>query len=144
MDGVSIVLCTVPHTGTQFFHHLLAEHFTPMGLDGLEAGERGLVSVHVYGPHLDRLQRIRNRFVLATTERDKAKVRASWINRRKKLERFDEAWALHERLMTMNPFVLSVDAEDRDRRLREFSKRIGVDLKTDWAPVNEWKGERIA
>jgi hypothetical protein len=118
---------------------LLEQQFPRIRFDRMEAGDSGFAAVHVWGGHVERLRGLRD-VVLATTERDPEKVRRSWVNRGHKMETLDRCWREYAEILEMAPFVLSVDAPDRERRLREFGKVVGVDLETDWAPVNAWKG----
>lgn len=133
MDGVTVCLATIPHTGTQFFTQLLRQHFKPGGFD-----RGGLVSLHVTPDSLPMIRTHRRNMILVTTIRDWPSVKRSWEVRGRNLAEWDRYVSDWLDLLTLDPIIVSVDSH-RDERLRRLSRTLGVDLVTDWAPVNAWR-----
>lgn len=132
-----IVLMTVPHTGTKFFTALLEHHFPRVGPKDLIKGVHGFHPMHVSRPNIELLTEIRSPTVI-TTVRDREKVKRSWLARGKKLDTLEQAWREHDDLIRLwAPIVVSVD-NDRERRLKDLGKRLGVTFETDWTPVGAW------
>ena len=139
-------LITVPHTGTQFFRQLLIGHgFEQVGLEAIDQpgkirGPGRFVLMHVTPDALNWAKQHRNQICLVTTCRDSSAVDRSWQNRGKDmdtLQRYRKRWT---QLCELGPCIVSVDAPDRDQRLDNLGKYLGVQFETDWTPVNEWKG----
>lgn len=132
-----IVLATIPHTGTNFFMGLLAQHFPLVTCADLVEGRHGFWPLHVSTPNFARMQRIA-RPVVITTVRDPEKVRRSWEQRGQVMRMLDEAYEQHAWMMERwHPIVVSID-DDREARLEALEQKLGVRFETDWAPVNAW------
>lgn len=109
------LLVTVPHTGTRFFQQLIgckALHVSPAALEQARAHDG----------------------VLITTIRDWDDVQESW-KRRGRDQSFPEALMWWAELLTFNPVIVSIDCQ-REERLARLSEALGMDLKTDWMPVD--------
>lgn len=132
----SVILATVPHTGTQFFYKLLQQHFPPMGFD--EVGKRGCIAVHTVPANMELIHAHRRSITLVTTLRDEAAVLNSWKQRGRDLSKWDEAWSCWRDLLELKPIIVSVD-DAREARLRALERALGVEFETDWTPENAWK-----
>lgn len=136
-----VVLCTIPHTGTQFFRFLLGEHLPFVGFQTLkrEHVERGLIVCHVTDWSLQCMNEMTRRPIVVTTKRNWADVKRSWERRGRKIEELAEYARRHTELVEKwRPIVVSVD-EDREARLQHLGATLGLALKTDWSPVNTWE-----
>lgn len=139
-----IVLCTVPHTGTQFFRQMFLNHgLIERGLDDVGEHESERVpgyftALHVTADGLASVRRVTARVRLVTTVRDWDAVRASWRRRNKDLDTLERYAARWHELLKLEPFILSVDC-DRERRLDDFRRLTGIDFQTNWLPINQSK-----
>lgn len=61
-------------------------------------------------------------------------VEASWKRRGLDLDELAEAWDYM--LSLKDVFWFPIDTPVREYRLRALSRELGVELKTDWKPVN--------
>lgn len=134
--GKTVVLCTICHTGTIFFHNLLKEHYQAIGFS--HVGRVGVIQVHISRKALDDIRDNRNRIELVTTIRNWDKVCESWRKRKRIEQELETARELWNRLLDLKPIIVSVD-DDRERRLKELSAALGKELVTDWKPVNQWQ-----
>ena len=134
---MTVVLCTVPHTGTQFVRSILCRHMPDVDFGGLH----GLVTVHATDAALDQIAEHAGWIsALVTTVRDREAVRVSWERRGKSLPLLDTYWSRWERMVAArNPIIVSVDAPDREDRLVALGRALGLSLETDWRPVNSWR-----
>ena len=118
-----IILCTIPGTGTHFFKKLLEDH----GFDvkAIHCTDNGLNIVR---------DEIVNGSTLVTTWRYISDIYKSWDKNNRDLNADDylEGWY---RLFQWEPVVVSFDS-DKEARLELLSAVLGVELKTDWEPVN--------
>jgi len=135
MDGLTVCLATIPHTGTTFFAQLIGQHFK-LGDHATMSG--GLISMHVTPHSLPLIREHRRNLHLVTTIRDWSKVRASWEQRGRDMSEWDRYLGDWLDLLTLDPFIVSVDSH-REARLLRLSRALGVVLTTDWAPVNAWR-----
>ncbi len=129
-----IILLTVPRTGTGFFKKLL-----------LQNGVKDLVVSHVSMAGVDALEGNHYTWII-TTWRDWTKVKESFLKHGDSLELFQEHFEAWEALVSrFDPIVLTVEDEykgvPRETLLAGLAYRFGIDLETDWEPVNEWKEE---
>jgi len=116
---------SVPHTGTRFLSRLLDTHgiqlpdyhFWEFLPEDLIAGYPGLKICPIRDPKM----------VYVTWASKKGKVMSMYYT----------AWALFNELYMSGEevFVLPIDTPDREEHLKALSKRLEVDLKTDWTPV---------
>jgi len=112
-----ITLFSVPHTGTHFLKKVLedagltvkAKHWTGwLPVDGL----------------------------IIAPIRDPKRTLQSW-KARKRVQDFTGLWELFDKAYnSQNVFVLPIDTDNKDERLKELSKLLNVTLETDWAPLN--------
>ena len=113
-----INIWSIPHTGTHFLKHLLENA-------GIECKAR-----HFSGWELT------DDLVIAPI-RDPKKTLQSWIARGREQD-FNEMWQIFDTaFQTQNMFILPIDTQCRDKELIELSKILGVELKTDWEPLNK-------
>ena len=130
-----IVLCTIPHTGTQFFRGLLAQHYKPTGWD--DTDPNGFITCHITNDALTHILDNRRNMTLVTTVRDWWAVQNSWQQRNRDFSEYPDYLGCWLDLILQNPFVLSVD-HHKENRLKLLEQHLGVQFKTDWTPVNEW------
>lgn len=137
----SVVLLTVPRTGTGFFSKLLRPHFTPIGMTDTGNVKRGLVVSHVSMDGLELLANARGNSLVVTTWREWGKVRNSFRRHGDSFELFQmhfTAWVAL--VLGFNPIVLTVEPEyegvSREDRLASLGEKLGINLQTDWEPVN--------
>lgn len=137
-----ILLVTIPHTGTQFFSRLLEQHFNRIGFVEMETNPlaTGYVQRHTTPETMAWLPKVRQSVTLLTTERDRDAMNASYRRRGKKPNQIDVKFMpCYRELLKMEPIVMSVDAPDREKRLVELGRALGVVFKTDWAPVGVYE-----
>jgi hypothetical protein len=95
------------------------------------------------GPYLDghkyychvrepRLASVMRQCVTIAPLRERHEVEASWL--RRGMRGLESQWEELQRLPI--DFRLQIDGADRDSRLGELSKMLGVQLRTDWKPSN--------
>ncbi len=118
-----IILCTIPGTGTHFFKDLLEGH----GFDvkAIHCTENGLKIVE---------DEIVNGSTLVTTYRDVPDIYENWGNNNRDLDagKYFEGWYQLEQYC---PVTVSID-NNREARLNLLGQVLGVQLNTDWEPVN--------
>jgi hypothetical protein len=107
-------------------------------MDGLHAGEDGFAVLHITDHALERLEGLKN-YTLVTTDRDFMDMMDSWERRGRDLAELPDYVVRWEKLLEMGAVVVSIDG-DRNKRLRNLSQVLGVNLETDWVPVNAWSG----
>lgn len=144
--GGVIILLTVPRTGTGFFKKLLRQHFKLIGFSDARFGVGGLLVSHVSMSSIEAISDITNSIVV-TTWRDWTKVKDSFIRHGDSLELFQTHFEAWEALVSkFDPIVLTVEDEykgvSRETLLAGLGHRLGVNLETDWEPVNEWDKEK--
>lgn len=135
---MNLLLVTIPHTGTRFFIDLLEPVLGPHTAmreksEAHPLQAHNFATCHVeYGALIDEYIALFNP-VLVTTTRQMAAVRSSYVKRGRNDERIWQhfkSWL--EFMDKYGPLVVSVDAQDRDERLRDLSRLIGHDLQTEW------------
>lgn len=139
----SPILLTIPRTGTGFFKKLLLQHYKPIGLSDVVAGEVGLVVSHVSRASLEQLEKVTNPFVI-TTWRNWDKVQESFNKHGDPIRLFDAhniAWTGLVR--QYKPFILTIEPDynyvSREARLTILGELLGIEFSTDWTPVNQWE-----
>lgn len=123
----SFTIYSIPHTGTHFLDKLLTDH-----------GVNLYRSVHITGdPEVEDWER------LIVPLRHPLKVAQSWSNRQDRKgpsawKQWVPAWT---QLAGLRAFFFPIDAEDRNKRLKDLSEYVGVHLETDWTPENHYDGQ---
>lgn len=139
----SLIMLTVPRTGTGFFLKLLSQHFKLIGMSDVHSGKTGLVISHVNVSSLRLLKYLPNSVIL-TTWRDWEKVRESFTRHGDSLNLFNMHFTAWNNLVAgFNPLVVTVEPEyegiSREDRLANLGDALGIKLETDWKPVNQWR-----
>jgi hypothetical protein len=138
-----IVFAPLPHTGSEFFRRLFQDNGFPLALT-LDEALAGKQWVRQEFPdlgsgteQLDRLLAARPDAVAVTTIRDWSKVEATWrargSNMRFLSDRYFPGWL--DFMQKHDPVIVSVDSH-REARLARLSAVLGIELATDWTPVN--------
>ena len=129
---MSILLATIPHTGTRFMVKTFED-------SGLTVASHGWQPVDVYFLHLrpfnfERVKAFDGPIVC--TMRDKKKIEASW---RAGGETFgttlDECFRCFNEIKHAATTIKIDDKSRRDMQLRAISELVGRPLHTDWTPV---------
>lgn len=132
----SVFLCTIPHTGTQFFRKVFQDAgLEEVGFGNVKNGKtRGpgrFVTCHVTPAGLRDVGRFEG--VLVTTTRNDADLEASWRRRGKDIETLNRYRKRWEMLLEHSPYILTIDADNRrTQRLDDLSKRLGIPLVAQW------------
>lgn len=140
---VNILLATIPHTGTRFFLELLRKTLSRrsdcLPPDGVTARDYVFVHIEQDTAQCARLFRYIDacRPLVITTERHPEKVRNSWLrDTARDIGKLPMLYGVYRDLLAKySPFVLSVDAPDRQERLDNLGRILGVNFITDWTPV---------
>lgn len=131
-----LLVASIPHTGTMFTYYLMP---------GKRGGLPGpVLEGHKYVCHLSEphATEAMSRCFTVVPLRQYAQVRASWERRGLDLEQLEEKWDQMTSLRDV--FFLPIDTTDRERRLAELSREIGVTLRTDWRPANSIRPDALA
>jgi len=122
-----ILVASIPHTGTMFTFGLLP---FPWGnvLEDPKPGYKYQLHLNEPRPGLVS-QRMQQCFTIVPL-REYAAVRVSWERRRLDTQELDRQWS--EMLKLRDVFFFQIDAPDREARLGELSRELGVPLVTDW------------
>ncbi len=135
-----LIMLTVPRTGTGFFKKLLSQHFKPISMGDARCGVSGLVVSHVSMDGVEMLVDIPSALII-TTWRDWEKVKKSFLNHGDSLELFEMHLSAWEELVSrFDPMILTVEdtcgSFSKEDRLAFLGYTLGINLETDWAPVN--------
>lgn len=127
-----LCVLSVPHSGTFFTYYLLPGKHAKLEI------EEG----HKYFSHVTDPNHIRffSKCKIIVPLRQYSEVQASWIRRKLDLTELANAWSYL--LDLKNVFWFPIDTLERDMRLKDLSKELGVDLKTDWKPVHSIREAR--
>jgi hypothetical protein len=127
-----LCVLSVPHTGTFFTYYLL-----PGKHAKLEIEEDHKYFAHVTDPSHTRFF---DKCRIIVPLRQYAEVEASWIRRKLDLTELANAWSYM--LTLKDVFWFPIDTPDREVRLKDLSKELGVDLKTNWFTVHSILGAK--
>lgn len=120
-----ITVLTVPHTGTHFLASIFNNAKVPY------------VRSH-YGVGRDHLD-LDESFIVSTL-RDPVKTFKTWYYRNhldKHGMQFIDCWLEYDwYTKNENVFILPIDTQDREEKLKQLSNKIGLTLSTDWEPVS--------
>jgi len=136
---MSILVATIPHTGTRFLNKL----FKGNGLIWRPLGERpaDVYFTHLYSGFLPKVLAFDGQIVCPMRKREK--IEASWRARNEQGTWFpntlDECFAVFDKIKDKALIIHIDDEAMRDRELASVSDIVGVKLKTDWAVVGARK-----
>lgn len=136
-----IMLITRMHTGTRFFAKIIKKAYATQSHKIEEGGQ--LFYMNHCQPFLMPFikQRFHEGLKIITTERSNDLIEASWMERYGHLGNDPERSYLGQKLaweewiLPRASIVVSVDAEDREARLKKLGDFLGVELTTDWKPI---------
>ncbi len=117
LDQVSIL--SVKHTGTNFLDQLIKEYLGPVR------------AAHWSHSRPDKLPKI-----VVSPIRNPQDVYTTWYSRGRFGPEFFKEWQVfNEAFLLGIPTIVPVDTPDREFHLNKLSNRLGVDLQTEWVPV---------
>lgn len=143
----TILLATVPHTGTRFFLNIIEglmsvkHHIMRQDTERRPLREHVLATCHLGPKNWNLICEYIDLFdpVLITLDRDHKRVVTSYEKRGKNDGRLAESYFTSDAFrLKYDPLILSVDSEDRAERLSLLSGLLGKPIDTDWLPVGSY------
>jgi hypothetical protein len=137
-----VVMPTVRHTGSLFMVDLLPyERCTLRG----KPGEYPLFFDHAYDLHMKHFFKwIEEYPTVVIPLRDPMDCARSWAKRRESFKWFNQMWENLIQFDRFNPFYIPIDKTDKQNRLDALADHLGVELATDWTPINTCSDQAIA
>jgi hypothetical protein len=126
-----VVLATIPCTGTQFWLKLLIDE--GIEVKRFHTTDKQMPDILEYKDDPD--------YLFVTTYRDMNKLIYTWDTVSIPFDR-DQCIRNWYRLMAFHPICVSVDT-DKEASLQVLSSALGIEIKTDWAPVNARSGQPL-
>ena len=146
---MNIFLCTIPHTGTNFFYNMFVEAgFVPLGFGYTKdqllspSGGKGWITRCHVSRDTVRAAREAHKLgsAIVTTDRPYDETVASWKARGKSISDLHKAYLDQEELMdSLYPvYVITFDEHNyRAERIGDLEHALGVKLNPQWdKPMN--------
>lgn len=121
LDKIAVI--SVKHTGTNFIHQLLLNsvgsvrvtHWSSLDLDNIPS-------------------------IIISPIRNPGMTYGTWYSRNRFGEQYFQEWEIfNQYFLDGKVTVVPVDTKDRDVHLKSLSNKLGVELSTNWEPVESQK-----